>query len=654
MSTSTPAWPLDATRPTAERLRAATEALGAALGAHDLELCARVADETADLSPKLLAEQAAPAELETLVRPWIEAWDDVLTRWWFAPDGEPELRRALLVPTGGAFAHRRFLLMAFWLRACGSERVGRVDEPRLAGRTLDEQACALGRFVVRADGAVAVDYARLHAELAPELRAALAFWALGVHLMSPLAQVDEAVRANRAALSRDFARVHARADLGLAADLLLSQSGYRSVYLDPDPLPFLRTLSERVLAPAFGRLVGPAARAIAGTGGIGVWLGCWNEHHAVRRSVGPLLEGIRAAGPVGFWPTHDLATAEARLGPEWSRPPVRLAAVTAQSPSELAALAREIRARDLDLLFYPEVSLTNGSRWLSTQRLARVQATTYGHPVTTGSAAMDYFVGGELLEDGSARYRERLILLPGLGHSTTVPPPPSRARRRPVEQGPCRFASLSSHDKLNGGVLSTWDALLGGAPRGSELELFPGLDAARTRELASAIDGRVTAGRVTLTPKIDRIECLNRLQEADVGLDAFPYTGFNSTIDALSVGVPVVTLAGRGPYGQTSAAALRLLGIDAHTVARDPDEYVRLALRLAHDPGLRRELRARLTRDRLVRAVADPDLGAHFAAAVEWMRRTGPSRPGPPVVIRAGEPPRLLDAWPRRPARGGA
>jgi len=627
------------------RVRAATLELRRALAGRDAHAVAAVADATGDLSPRALAEGASPAQVAQLLRPWIEAWDDVLCGWWFADGDGPEHWRALLLPEGGWFPQRWFLFLPLWLRAVESERVGRTAAPRgLAGRPVDVQARALGRFLVRADGVVPADYARLHAELDPALRPVLAFWALGVHATSPWLHLDERVHANRAALVGDFARVHADAPVDLAADPLLGQAGYRSVYYEADPRAFVQALSERVLKPAFDAFCGSSGATShpAGRGGVGVLLTTWNEHHAVRRSVGPLLDGLRATGPTAFGTSADRARFVAGVGSAWSTAPVRLDVRPAETIDEIAELARTVRAHDLDFLFFPEAALTNAARWLATQRLARVQATTYGHPVTTGSSTMDYFVGGELFEDDGARYRERLVLLPGLGHGVTPPPVPTAPRRRPVDDARCRFASLSTADKLNAPVLRAWDAVLDAAPAHSALEVLPAVHGARARSLAAGIGAWMRPGRATVVPTIPRIECLNRLVECDVALDAFPYGGFNSTVDALVTGLPVVTLEGPGMYGRSSAAVLRLLGIDAYTVARSPAEYVELARRLANDAGLRRELRARLTREHVLASLVDPELPAHFAAAVEWMRATGPGRPGPPVRVSAGEPVRPL------------
>ena len=77
---------------------------------------------------------------------------------------------------------------------------------------------------------------------------------------------------------------------------------------------------------------------------------------------------------------------------------------------------RQIAAAELDIVFYPDIGMEALTYFLAFARLAPVQCVTWGHPVTTGIPALDYFVSSELLEpDGAeAHYAERLVRLPRL------------------------------------------------------------------------------------------------------------------------------------------------------------------------------------------------------------------------------------------------
>ena len=72
---------------------------------------------------------------------------------------------------------------------------------------------------------------------------------------------------------------------------------------------------------------------------------------------------------------------------------------------------------------------------------------------------------------------------------------------------------------------------------------------------------------------------------SDALLDTLEWSGGKTTLEALSCGLPVVTCPGRFMRGRHAFAMLRMMGI-TRTVAADKDDYVRIAVELAHDPGL--------------------------------------------------------------------
>ena len=73
-------------------------------------------------------------------------------------------------------------------------------------------------------------------------------------------------------------------------------------------------------------------------------------------------------------------------------------------------------------------------------------------------------------------------------------------------------------------------------------------------------------------------------QLIDIALDPFPCAGGTTTCDALWMGVPVVTLAGKTAVGRTGASILSNIGL-AGLIARSPEQYVRIAVELSKDLG---------------------------------------------------------------------
>ncbi|MBT5947433.1 MAG: tetratricopeptide repeat protein, partial [Nitrospinaceae bacterium] len=93
---------------------------------------------------------------------------------------------------------------------------------------------------------------------------------------------------------------------------------------------------------------------------------------------------------------------------------------------------REIRAGRYDLLFYFEVGTDSFNYFLPFFRLAPVQCTSWGYPVTSGISQIDYFISSHLVEseDAEEHYRERLECLNALPAYYYRPKAPARPGSR--------------------------------------------------------------------------------------------------------------------------------------------------------------------------------------------------------------------------------
>jgi predicted O-linked N-acetylglucosamine transferase (SPINDLY family) len=141
-------------------------------------------------------------------------------------------------------------------------------------------------------------------------------------------------------------------------------------------------------------------------------------------------------------------------------------------------------------------------------------------------------------------------------------------------------------------VLRLWAEVLRQADR-SQLLLLTGEGShrQRTRDVFQqlGIDGQ----RVRFVGFQPREEYLRVYQQIDVGLDTVPYNGHTTSLDALWMGVPVVTLVGRTVVGRAGLSQLTNLGLP-ELVAHTPDAFVQIAAALAGDLPRLAQLRATL------------------------------------------------------------
>jgi predicted O-linked N-acetylglucosamine transferase (SPINDLY family) len=157
------------------------------------------------------------------------------------------------------------------------------------------------------------------------------------------------------------------------------------------------------------------------------------------------------------------------------------------------------------------------------------------------------------------------------------------------------FGSFNNPVKVNDSVLGLWGGILRQVPR-ARLQLkyrnrFGPLRGRIERVLAAE---SVTADRLELSDEAlahaGHLALYNRI---DIALDPFPFTGSTTTFEALWMGVPVVTLAGRTMASRWSASILHALKLD-ELIAHSPADYVAKAVALANDPPRLAELRSTL------------------------------------------------------------
>jgi predicted O-linked N-acetylglucosamine transferase (SPINDLY family) len=99
----------------------------------------------------------------------------------------------------------------------------------------------------------------------------------------------------------------------------------------------------------------------------------------------------------------------------------------------------------------------------------------------------------------------------------------------------------------------------------------------------------VSRERVEMKPRCSRGDYLSLYYQMDIALDTVPYNGHTTSLDALWMGVPVVTLAGARVAGRAGVSQLTNLGL-TDLIARTPEEFVNIAAGLAADRVRVREL----------------------------------------------------------------
>ncbi|MBS0373549.1 MAG: tetratricopeptide repeat protein [Proteobacteria bacterium] len=298
-----------------------------------------------------------------------------------------------------------------------------------------------------------------------------------------------------------------------------------------------------------------------------------------------------------------------------------------------ATLARTIRDDGIDVLVDLTMHMANGRPAVFAAKPAPAQIAWLAYPGSTGLAAIDYRLSDAWLDPpgedpGTA---ERTLRLPDsfwcydplIDRPTAGPPPALRL-------GHVTFGCLNNPCKLSQATLALWAQVFARLPTARLRLMAPtGRHRARLAWRLAALG--VAAGRVEFVPYRPRAEYLAGYEAIDLCLDTVPYNGHTTSLDALWMGVPVVTRVGRTPVGRGGLSQLAQLGLSELAAASD-EAFVATAVALATDlprlAALRAGLRARLEASPLMDA-------PRFARAIEAAYRFARESVAAPVTTSA-------------------
>jgi len=265
-------------------------------------------------------------------------------------------------------------------------------------------------------------------------------------------------------------------------------------------------------------------------------------------------------------------------------------------------MAKTIVDSKLDMLIYGDIGMDPLTYMLAALQLAPVQGALVGHGITTGLPTMQYYISGDFEpHDAELHYREQLIRLPNLGAAQYPPGAFTEKFTRAqlgipsdavvfvscangIKHGPTRDRILVEILKQ---APNAWIIL---KPFQNPPSIHPGF-AKRVMEMAKAAG---VGTRLLILPPLPKPQdVLGLLSIADVQLDTYPYGGWTTNMEALYMGLPLVTQQGGMMRNRWGACMLRALGI-REGIAGDEAEYIAWAVKLSKDGMMRGRLKEQI------------------------------------------------------------
>ena len=264
---------------------------------------------------------------------------------------------------------------------------------------------------------------------------------------------------------------------------------------------------------------------------------------------------------------------------------------TVPLPANLVKARKIVEKFAPDILMMPDFVLDPFNDYLAFSRLAPVQCSTWGHPGTSGRPSLDYWISCEDWEPaGNERlYTEKLVRFtkpPMIATRLDVPPQIASREELGLPEGPlygCPQSLYKIHpefDRFLAEVLRRDPAghvvLIGGI-QPHWIEVFRNRF---SRAFPDVVD------RLILLPNLPTENYLSLLSHCAVSLDPIHFGGANTSMEAFTMGTPVVTLPGGQLRNRQTLSFYRMMEWE-DLVVDEFEPYIALCLQLAQDQDFR-------------------------------------------------------------------
>ena len=298
------------------------------------------------------------------------------------------------------------------------------------------------------------------------------------------------------------------------------------------------------------------------------------------------------------------------------------------------AMLQQILDDRLDLLIYTDIGMHSASKITSVLQLAPVQGQGWGHPITSGSRTIHYYLSGEGMDPSGneEHYSETLWRLPrtGLNYDTPAAIHDGQLlfdkfdlpRDRPilnslqstfkyVPRNDWSFAEIAKRNP------EAFIVLVGHMGHGGLCERLVERMRPHFEERGLELENHLR-----VLPRLDYADFMGLFSISHHTLDTIDWNGGNSSLQSFSLDCPVVTLPTEFMRGRHTVAMLEVLELP-ELIAKDGDDYVAISSHLLTDEAFYQEMRAKIA-ERKERLFHDKSVAEAFQLAVETICRQTP------------------------------
>ncbi|MFD1328430.1 O-linked N-acetylglucosamine transferase, SPINDLY family protein [Mycoplana ramosa] len=302
------------------------------------------------------------------------------------------------------------------------------------------------------------------------------------------------------------------------------------------------------------------------------------------------------------------------------------------SLSDLEA-AQQIVADEIDVLIDVNGYTKDARTKIFAHRPAPVIVNFCGYPGSMASPYHQYMIADDYIvpAENELYYTEKVLRIPcnqPVDRKRAVSARPTRASVG-LPDDAFVFASFNGMQKISASCFARWMAILLATP-GSVLWLLVGDDSVNERVKQMAQQAGVAPDRLIFAGKTPNADHLARIGLADLFLDTFPYGAHSTAADAITQGLPVLTIPGKSFASRFCASIVSAAGIP-ELICDGPEDYVRKAIAFARNPASLAAVRTSLQAQRETCALRDTDRLVRRLEELYWQMQGEAERGETPV-----------------------
>lgn len=269
--------------------------------------------------------------------------------------------------------------------------------------------------------------------------------------------------------------------------------------------------------------------------------------------------------------------------------------------------ARQIVEDEIDILIDVNGFTKNARTKIFSYRPAPVIVNFCGYPGTMASPYHQYMIADSQIvpPENEVYYTEKVFRI-----ACNQP----LDRKRPIAERPTRadvglpedafvYACFNGMQKITAKCFARWMEILNATP-GSVLWLLVGDEDVNQRLRKLAEEAGVDPERLIFAGKTFNPLHLARIGLADLFLDTFPYGAHSTAADAITSGLPVLTLPGKSFASRFCSSILVAAGVP-ELICDTPEDYVARAIAFEQDRESLTAVRESIARQRETSALRD-------------------------------------------------